>query len=94
MKILKELILREIAGDAVLVPVGKTVLEHNGLFALNEVGADIWKCIEAGNTPEEIVTILAERYDAPETEIRVDTQTFLRDLASQGILEYEEKTPG
>lgn len=42
MKIKKELIKREIAGDCILVPVGKSTLESNGLFALNELGAFIW----------------------------------------------------
>ena len=34
MKIKKELITREIAGDTVLVPVGKSVYDANGLFIL------------------------------------------------------------
>ena len=38
MKIKKELIKRTIAGDTILVPVGKTVYESNGLFVLNGVG--------------------------------------------------------
>lgn len=42
MEIKKELIKRDIAGDTVLVPVGKTVMENNGLFILNELGAFIW----------------------------------------------------
>ena len=37
MKIKKELIKREIAGDTILVPVGKTVYDANGLFVLNEL---------------------------------------------------------
>lgn len=41
MEIKKELIKRDIAGDTVLVPVGKTVMENNGLFILNELGAFI-----------------------------------------------------
>ena len=86
MKILKELILREIAGDVILVPVGQTVLENNGLFALNEVGADIWKLLTAGKEPEDIVTALAEIYDAPVEMIRADTQEFLNKLIVMGIL--------
>ena len=44
MIIKKELIKREIAGDTILVPVGKTVFDANGLFVLNEIGAFIWIC--------------------------------------------------
>ncbi len=87
MKILKELILREIAGEAVLVPVGKSVLEYNGLFALNEVGADIWKGIAAGKDEETIVAELLESYDAPEADIRRDAAQFFSELRTMGILE-------
>lgn len=86
MKVLKELIMREIAGDVILVPVGKTVLENNGLFALNEVSADIWKLITAGKEPEEIIEALTDMYDAPPDEIRADTLDFLDKLAAMGIL--------
>ena len=42
MRINKEFVLREIAGDYILVPVGDTALEFNGLITLNEVGAFLW----------------------------------------------------
>ena len=45
MIIKKELIKREIAGDTILVPVGKAVYDANGLFALNELGAFIWELL-------------------------------------------------
>ena len=43
MKIQKEFVLREIAGDYVIIPTGKTVLTFNGLITVNEVGAELWK---------------------------------------------------
>ena len=46
MKISKEFILREIAGEYILVPVGKTALTFNGLVTVNEVGALIWGMLE------------------------------------------------
>ena len=47
MKIKREFVLREIAGDILLVPVGKTALDLNGMLTLNEVGAEIWKMLPA-----------------------------------------------
>ena len=35
MELKKELVLRDIAGDFVLIPTGTTVLENNGLFTIN-----------------------------------------------------------
>ena len=39
MKVQNEFVLREIAGDYVIIPTGKTVLSFNGLITVNEVGA-------------------------------------------------------
>ena len=50
MKVLKEFVLREIAGDYVIIPTGKTVLTFNGLITVNEVGADLWKMLQSDVT--------------------------------------------
>ena len=57
MKIKGEFILREIAGDTILVPVGQTALQFNGMITLEPVGSLIWKDIEAGKTQKEILVI-------------------------------------
>jgi len=35
MRVDKEFVLREIAGDYIIIPTGKTVLEFNGLITVN-----------------------------------------------------------
>ena len=45
MRINKDFVLREIAGDYVIIPIGSTVLEFNGLITVNEVGAVLWKML-------------------------------------------------
>ena len=87
MRVIKQLIKREIAGDVILVPVGRTVLENNGLFILNEVSADIWDMLNQGKDFEQIVQTLAETYDADPETIRADTEEFLANLEKMGILE-------
>ena len=54
MIIKKEFIKRDVAGDIVLVPVGKTVLESNGLFVMNELGAFLWDLLPGAETAEEL----------------------------------------
>ena len=86
MKIKKELIKREIAGDCILVPVGKSTLESNGLFALNELGAFIWDILAGAETEEEIVTAVLKEYEIDrETAVR-DISEFLRKLESMEII--------
>lgn len=42
MKIVKEFILREIAGECVLVPTGATSQEFNGMITISDTAKFIW----------------------------------------------------
>ena len=86
MKIRKELIRREIAGDVILVPVGGTVLENNGLFALNELGAFLWDRIPAAADEEALVAAVLAEYEVDEATARADTAEFLHKLREMEIL--------
>ena len=86
MIIKKELIKREIAGDTILVPVGKTVLDSNGLFVLNELGAFIWELIPNVDTEEEICKAVLTEYEAQPQEVVQDVKAFLEKLEQLGII--------
>ena len=86
MKIKLDFVLREIAGDILLVPAGKTALDLNGMLTLNEVGAEIWKMLPEGENEEEIVERLLRDYDAEPAQVREDVSAFLDRLRGLGIL--------
>lgn len=87
MRLKKELIRREIAGDVLLVPVGGTVLENNGLFALNELGAFLWDRLETAADEETLVQAVLSEYEVDESTARTDTAEFLQKLREMDILE-------
>ena len=86
MEIKKELIKREIAGDCILVPVGKTVYENNGLFVLNELAAYIWDILPDVSTEEEIVDAVVGEYDVDRENAVRDAAEFLEKLRGFGII--------
>ena len=86
MEIKKQLIKREIAGDTILVPVGKTVYDSNGLFVLNEVAAFIWDILPKAETEEEITEKILEEYEVSFEEASADTKEFLEKLREMGII--------
>ena len=43
MEIKNEYVIRNIAGDNILVPIGKTIDNFNGLIILNEMARFIWE---------------------------------------------------
>lgn len=86
MKIEKEFVLREIAGDYIIIPTGKTVLDFNGLVTVNEVGVSLWKMLQEEVTFEDLVKGVLEEYDVEEEIAREDIQEFLDKLVESGIL--------
>ena len=86
MKINKEYVLREIAGDYIIIPVGKTVLEFNGLITVNEVGVFLWKMLQEEVTMDDLVKAVLSEYEVEEAVARADIQEFLDKLTEAGVL--------
>ena len=79
--------LREIAGDYILIPVGKTALEMNGMITMDEVGVTIWKGIDEEKTEEEILREILDTYEVDEDTARADLEEFLGKLKDAGLVE-------
>lgn len=86
MIIKKELIKREIAGETVLVPVGKSVYDANGLFVMNELAAFIWDLLPNVDTEAEVCRAVLAEYDVSEETAAQDVAEFLDKLRQMGIL--------
>lgn len=86
MKVKKDLIKREIAGDVILVPVGKTVMESNGLFVLNELGTFLWDRILEAENEVDLVSAVLEEYEVTPETAAADVHAFVRELEKLGIL--------
>lgn len=86
MEIKKELIRRSIAGDTVLVPVGRTVYDANGLFVLNELGDFLWERLPDAGSAEDLLVAVLEEYEVDAETARQDIAAFLADLTRHGIL--------
>ena len=86
MKIKKELVKRDIAGDTILVPVGKTVYDSNGLFILNELGAFLWDRLEKAESEGALLQMILDEYEVTEDVAAKDLHSFLDDLRELGII--------
>lgn len=86
MKIKKELIKRCIGSDVILVPVGKTVLESNGLFVMNELAAFIWDTLPSVESEEDILKAVLAEYEVSEEEASADIAEFLATLQKMNII--------
>lgn len=87
MKIDKSFILREIAGDFIIVPTGNTVLNFNGLITVNEIGAFLWELLQEDTTEDKMLEAVLHDYDVDEKTARTDIQEYIKKLEKNGILE-------
>lgn len=86
MKIKKDVIKRDIAGDVILVPVGKSVYDSNGLFVLNELASFIWDLLPQAESQEDIVKAVLEEYEVEEDVAEKDITQFLEKLKTMDII--------
>lgn len=87
MKTNKEYMLREIAGETVLVPTGSASQKLNGMIQLTESVAYIWKQVDTAADLEEIVARVQDEYEVDEDTARRDIYGFLRELYVRGIVQ-------
>lgn len=86
MRIDKNFVLREIAGEYIIIPTGRTALEFNGLITVNDIGMELWEMLQEDITFEDLLKGILDEYDVDESTAREDIQEFLDKLANGGIL--------
>ena len=86
MTVEKNVILREIAGEYILIPTGSMALKFTGVFAISELGVAIWKLLEQEKSEEEIITLLLEEYEVDRETLSTDVKAFLQSLREKDLL--------
>ena len=86
MNIKKEFVKRDIAGDTILVPIGKTVYDSNGLFVLNELAAFLWDRLSAAQTEADLLRDVLDTYEVTEEVALQDIREFVDKLREMEIL--------
>ena len=86
MKLKYEMVIRDIAGETFLVPIGEAARKFPGMFALNELGAFTYRHLEEAETTENLVELICREYDVSREEAEADTKEFLGQLQEMGIL--------
>lgn len=85
MKVKSGFMLREIAGQWVIVPLGSRTVEFNAIMTLSESGAVLWHLLEKGAGEDEMVEALLEEYDVDEDTARKDIRLFIESIRAKGL---------
>jgi hypothetical protein len=87
MKIKEGFMLRNVADNYIVVPVGKASLEFKGLINLNGVGAFIWECLEKETTMEEVIDKVIKEYNIDNELATRDVNNFINKLVEAKLLD-------
>lgn len=86
MKINKEFVLREIAGESMLVPSGAQAQKLDGIIALNPVAAVIWKALCEKPDYQYALEKILDTFEVSENEAKQDLNDFIDQMCSHDLL--------
>lgn len=86
-KIKDGFVMRQVAGQSVVIAVGEASRDFHGMINLNDSGSCIWKGLEDGLSPEEIADRLTEEFEVDAEIARADTCKMMNKMKELGILE-------
>jgi hypothetical protein len=83
-----DVILREVAGERLLVPIRSGLADLQAIFTLNSVGTCVWEQLDGTRPLEAVVEKVLERFEVSPGEARVDIALFVEQLLSAGLIEH------
>ena len=69
MKIKKGFVLREVAGQYMVIATGEASKNFHGMIKLNETGKDVWVGVQDGLNVDEIVEKMMNKYEGVEENV-------------------------
>ena len=87
VKIKEGFVMRQVAGQAIVIAIGKASEKFHGMINLNESGSCVWKGIEEGLDVEKIADRIVQEFEVDYWTALKDTQEMMDKMKEQGILE-------
>ena len=87
MKIKEGFVLREVAGQTMVIAVGEANKIFKGMIKMNGTAKDIWQYIEQDLDVNGIIKAMVEKYDAPESQIKDDVLKIISIMKQHHIVE-------
>jgi len=85
MKIKDGFLLREVAGQTVVLPVGED-LDLNMMITLNETGRFLWEQLQEETNEAALTGALLKEYDVTEDRAAAAVQAFVKKLYDNDFL--------
>ena len=87
MRARRNIEIRQIAGENLLIPVAENAGMVNGLMVLSESGALLWDRLQQETDRQALIDCLLAEYEVDEARAGADVDAFLRQLHAAKLLE-------
>lgn len=87
MKIKEGFILRNVAGNNVVVPIGHNSVDFNGMISLNDTGAFLFEKMLQDISREDLIKAVVEEYEIDEELAKTDVDNFIEKVKGEGLFE-------
>lgn len=84
-----DFLLRNVAGEAVLVPVGEAGIFENSVISLNDTCRFLWQAFQEPRTVEDVIAEARKEYSDPDGELEQGVKDFVREYLRYGLLKEE-----
>lgn len=82
-----DFILREIAGEYTIIPIGGNNVFSNAVMAPNETAVFLWEAFQQPSTIQDVVVEAMQKYDATEEQIYNSISNFVKQSLDFKVLE-------
>lgn len=86
MKIKDGFVLRQVAGQGVVIATGEASKQFSGMVKLNETGSFIWERVAEGLDEDAIAKALVSEYDVTPEKAAADVDAFVSQMRDNGFL--------
>lgn len=86
MRIKEGFVLREVAGQCVVIATGEASKTFHGMIKLNATGKEIWQGLQEGLDRIAIAERLQEQFQVESEQVLADVDEFLSQMQEKGFL--------
>ncbi len=87
MKIKDGFVMRKIADISIVVPIGESSIDFNGIITLNETAAFLFRQLQSDISRATLLEQLIDEYDVNKETAKVDVDAFCAQLEEVNLIE-------
>lgn len=86
MRIKENYMIRSVAGQNIVVPIGDAAIDFNAMISLNDTGTFLWNKMTEETTESALINSLLEEYDVSEAVAAADVSAFVNKLREAKLI--------